>query len=105
MILHDIEGYTHVEIGEMLGIAEGTSKARLFDARNRLEEVARGIRAERVTSEDRTMTDDQLNELLDDAKRTWLEPPEPDFQAMWGRIEREAFVPECASSKAHAVVA
>jgi len=37
------------------------------------------------------MTDDKLNELLDDAKRTWLEPPEPDFQAMWGRVEREAF--------------
>ena len=37
------------------------------------------------------MTDDRLNELLDDAKRTWLEPPEPDFQAMWGRVEREAF--------------
>ena len=37
------------------------------------------------------MTDEKLNELLDDAKRTWLEPPEPDFQAMWGRVEREAF--------------
>ena len=39
VILHDIEGYTHVEIGEMLGIAEGTSKARLFDARNRLKKA------------------------------------------------------------------
>jgi hypothetical protein len=37
------------------------------------------------------MTEDRLDELLDDAKRTWLEPPEPDYQAMWGRIEREAF--------------
>jgi hypothetical protein len=37
------------------------------------------------------MTEDRLNELLDDAKRTWLEPPEPDYQAMWGRIERDAF--------------
>jgi hypothetical protein len=37
------------------------------------------------------MTDEKLNELLDDAKRTWLEPSEPDFQAMWGRVEREAF--------------
>jgi hypothetical protein len=44
-----------------------------------------------VTGEDMTMTDDKLNELLDDAKRTWLEPPEPDFQAMWGRVERETF--------------
>lgn len=37
------------------------------------------------------MTEEKLNELLDDAKRTWLEPTQPDFQAMWGRVEREAF--------------
>jgi hypothetical protein len=37
------------------------------------------------------MTEERLDELLDDAKRTWLEPPEPDFQAMWGRIEQESF--------------
>jgi len=39
VILHDIEGYTHAEIGKMLGIAEGTSKARLFDARHRLRKA------------------------------------------------------------------
>ena len=37
------------------------------------------------------MTDDRLDELLDDARRTWPLPPEPDYQAMWGRIERESF--------------
>jgi hypothetical protein len=37
------------------------------------------------------MTEDRLDELLDDARRTWPLPPEPDYQAMWGRIEREAF--------------
>lgn len=37
------------------------------------------------------MTEERLNELLDDARRTWPMPPEPDYQAMWGRIEREAF--------------
>ena len=36
IVLHAVEGYTHVEIGEMLGIAEGTSKARLFEARAKL---------------------------------------------------------------------
>jgi RNA polymerase sigma-70 factor (ECF subfamily) len=36
VVLHDIEGYTHGEIGEMLGVAEGTSKARLFEARAKL---------------------------------------------------------------------
>jgi hypothetical protein len=37
------------------------------------------------------MTEERLNDLLDDARRTWPLPPEPDYQAMWGRIEREAF--------------
>lgn len=35
-IMHDIEGYTHEEIGAALGIPIGTSKARLFDARAKL---------------------------------------------------------------------
>ena len=34
--LYAIEGYSHAEIGEMLGIAEGTSKSNLFKARMRL---------------------------------------------------------------------
>ena len=37
------------------------------------------------------MTEERLNELLDDARRTWPMPPEPDYQAMWGKIEQEAF--------------
>ena len=39
LIMHDIEGYTHAEIAESLGIAEGTSKSRLFDARGRLRQA------------------------------------------------------------------
>lgn len=35
-VLHDVEGYQHGEIGELLGIAEGTSKAHLFRARRLL---------------------------------------------------------------------
>jgi RNA polymerase sigma-70 factor (ECF subfamily) len=35
-VLHDIEGYTHEEIGAACGIAEGTSKAQLFRARRLL---------------------------------------------------------------------
>lgn len=35
-LMHDVEGYTHQEIGQTLGIPTGTSKARLFDARARL---------------------------------------------------------------------
>lgn len=36
VILHDVEGYTHLEIAEMLGVAEGTCKSRLSLARARL---------------------------------------------------------------------
>jgi RNA polymerase sigma-70 factor (ECF subfamily) len=33
LVLHDIYGYTHAEIGELLGIDEGTSKSQLSRAR------------------------------------------------------------------------
>jgi len=36
MILHDVEGYTHEEIGEVLGVTSGTSKSQLFKARARM---------------------------------------------------------------------
>jgi len=39
LVMYAIEGYTHAEIGAALGIAEGTSKARLFDARARLKKT------------------------------------------------------------------
>ena len=32
-VLHDVEGYRHDEIGDLLGIASGTSKAQLHRAR------------------------------------------------------------------------
>lgn len=37
-VLHDVEGYTHEEIGTLLGVQSGTSKAQLFRARARLRE-------------------------------------------------------------------
>ena len=39
LVLFDVEGYSHSEIGQMLGIAEGTSKAHLFRARGLLKEM------------------------------------------------------------------
>jgi RNA polymerase sigma-70 factor (ECF subfamily) len=39
VIMHDVEGYTHEEIGGALGVAAGTSKARLFRARQMLREA------------------------------------------------------------------
>jgi RNA polymerase sigma-70 factor, ECF subfamily len=52
LVMHDLDGFTHVEIGSALGIAPGTSKSQLFGARRSLramlnpvveaEDVARG---------------------------------------------------------------
>lgn len=37
-VMHDVEGYTHEEIGRTLEVATGTSKARLFRARRMLRD-------------------------------------------------------------------
>jgi len=38
LLLHDVEGFSHSEIGEILGIAPGTSKSQLFHARRTLRD-------------------------------------------------------------------
>ena len=38
-VMHDVEGYTHQEIGDALGIQEGTSKAQLSRARAKLRDA------------------------------------------------------------------
>lgn len=35
-VMHDVEGFTHEEISEALGVAVGTSKSQLFRAREKL---------------------------------------------------------------------
>lgn len=37
-VMHDVEGYTHEEIADVLGVAEGTCKSRLSVARAQLRE-------------------------------------------------------------------
>lgn len=39
LVLHDVEGYTHEEIGEMLGVAPGTCKSQLFKARAKMRQL------------------------------------------------------------------
>lgn len=39
--LHDVEGWTHADIGARLGVSEGTSKSQLFKARARLRDRLR----------------------------------------------------------------
>jgi len=48
-VMHDVEGYTHEEIGTALGIQSGTSKAQLFRARARLREELAEFRGEWVS--------------------------------------------------------
>src|ERR1043166_5872221 len=39
LILHDVEGYEHNQIGEILGCAVGTSKSQLHKARKKLRRL------------------------------------------------------------------
>lgn len=39
LVLHDVEGYTHEEIAEMLGVTAGTCKSQLFKARAKLRQM------------------------------------------------------------------
>ena len=41
LVLHDIEGYTHEEIADALGVTAGTSKSQLFKARARMRRALR----------------------------------------------------------------
>lgn len=38
-VLVEVEGYAHREVGEMLGISEGTSKSQLFYAKKKLRSI------------------------------------------------------------------
>ena len=42
LVLHDLEGYTHDEIAEITGIAQGTSKSQLSRARRAMRRALRG---------------------------------------------------------------
>ena len=51
LVLHDVEGYTHEEIGAMLGVAPGTCKSQLFKARAKMRSLLRPqIEGEEVCS-------------------------------------------------------
>jgi RNA polymerase sigma-70 factor, ECF subfamily len=44
VVLHDIEGFSHVEIGEMLGIPGGTARSDLHHARQKLRTLLQDLR-------------------------------------------------------------
>ena len=50
--LYAIEGFTHPEISEMIGISEGTSKSNLFKARKRLVEMLESERNDEKKNND-----------------------------------------------------
>ena len=45
LVLHDVEGYTHAEIAELLEVSVGTSKSQLSRARARLRRALTGAAA------------------------------------------------------------
>jgi RNA polymerase sigma-70 factor (ECF subfamily) len=44
IVLHDVEGFAHAEIGAMLGIPEGTARSDLHHARQRLRKMLGDLR-------------------------------------------------------------
>lgn len=46
IVLHDVEGFTHGEIGSMLGIPEGTARSDLHHARAALRRILKDIRSD-----------------------------------------------------------
>ena len=46
IVLHDVEGFTHGEIGGMLGIPEGTARSDLHHARAALRRLLKDVRSE-----------------------------------------------------------
>ena len=47
LLLHDVEGFQHAEIGEMLGIPNGTCRSDLHHARTTLRRALENLRGER----------------------------------------------------------
>ena len=45
IVLHDVEGYKHAEIGKMLDIPEGTARSDLHYARSHLRQVLGAVRS------------------------------------------------------------
>lgn len=58
LILHDVEGYTHDEIGELLGTTAGTSKSQLFKARAKMR-----VMLQTLGSSERSESRDDQKEL------------------------------------------
>jgi RNA polymerase sigma-70 factor (ECF subfamily) len=48
-VLHDVEGYEHNEIAELVGCSIGNSKSQLHKARMKLRELLKTSRAEKAT--------------------------------------------------------
>ena len=47
VLLHDVEGFQHAEIGELLGIPNGTCRSDLHHARNTLRRALENLRGDR----------------------------------------------------------
>jgi RNA polymerase sigma-70 factor (ECF subfamily) len=46
IVLHDVEGFKHAEIGRMLGIPEGTARSDLHHARAQLRRALQNVRSD-----------------------------------------------------------
>ena len=47
LVMHDVEGWTHEQIADALGVTAGTSKSQLHKARAKLRPMLKGLRSDR----------------------------------------------------------
>ncbi|MGH7552101.1 MAG: RNA polymerase sigma factor, partial [Longimicrobiales bacterium] len=64
LVLHDGQGYRHLDIAKMLGVSVGTSKSQLFRARAKMrqrlrEGAARSNGSRKLKVESRKLNDEQ----------------------------------------------
>ena len=82
-VLHDIEGYTHEEIGTILGIHAGTSKSQLFRAPQTVAQGPRGPRSGVAVMSGL----DRFTAFLRRTAASYNEPPEVPAEAIWRGVE------------------
>src|SRR5207248_610830 len=83
-VLHEIEGHSHEEIGTLLRIPAGTSKARLFEARARLRTSLKAF------EESGSVHDDpKFNEFLKRNAAGYRADAQAPADELWEHIQRD----------------
>jgi RNA polymerase sigma-70 factor (ECF subfamily) len=68
-VLHDVQGYEHNEIAEIMGCSIGNSKSQLHKARMRLRDLLQEVVRDKARADRRAAENDSADEASEDGKR------------------------------------